>query len=50
MFPLAPVGTAEKKTQVPWNPAEPYKSLGWREIEASPRAAPKLEEYGIRQG
>ncbi len=34
MFPLAPVGTVEKKTQVPWNLAEPYESLGWRQIRA----------------
>jgi 3',5'-cyclic AMP phosphodiesterase CpdA len=35
MFPLAPVGTAEKKTQVPWNAADPYRGLGWRGIVAS---------------
>ena len=34
MFPLAPVGTTEKKTQVPWNPAKPYDHLGWRHIRA----------------
>lgn len=34
MFPLAPVGTVEKKTQVPWNVAKPYDSLGWRRIRA----------------
>jgi 3',5'-cyclic AMP phosphodiesterase CpdA len=34
MFPLAPVGTVEKKTQVPWNAATPYAGLGWRNIQA----------------
>ncbi len=34
MFPLAPVGTVEKKTQVLWNAAKPYDSLGWRSIRA----------------
>ncbi len=34
MFPLAPVGSVEKKTQVPWNAAKPYEGLGWRRIRA----------------
>ncbi|APV50021.1 serine/threonine protein phosphatase [Betaproteobacteria bacterium GR16-43] len=37
MFPLAPVGTVEKKTQVPWNAAAPYKGLGYRDVGAGPR-------------
>ena len=23
-----------KKAQIPWNPAEPYKGLGFRDVEA----------------
>ena len=34
MFPLSPLGTAEKKTQLPWNPAMPYKGLGFRDVQA----------------
>jgi 3',5'-cyclic AMP phosphodiesterase CpdA len=33
MFPLAPVGTAAQKTQVPWDPAQPFKGLGWRSVD-----------------
>jgi 3',5'-cyclic AMP phosphodiesterase CpdA len=48
-FPLAPVGTAEKKTQIPWNPAQPYKSLGWRELLVDPDGGePKIFEQAIK--
>ena len=45
MFPLAPVGTVEKKTQVPWNAAEPYKGLGYRDLEIGAQAAAKITDY-----
>lgn len=32
MFPLSPLGTAEKKTQLPWNAQQPYKGLGYRTV------------------
>jgi len=51
MFPLAPVGTMEKKTQLPWNPAQPYKGLGWRELRAdASTSAPKIWEKPLAQG
>ena len=34
MFPLSPVGTMEKKTQLPWNAATPYAGLGFRDVQA----------------
>lgn len=34
MFPLAPKGAAEKKTQLPWNAAKPYDGLGYRSVRA----------------
>ena len=34
MFPLSPKGTADKKTQLPWNPAKPYDGLGYRSVRA----------------
>jgi 3',5'-cyclic AMP phosphodiesterase CpdA len=45
MFPLAPLGTAEKKTQVPWNAATPYKGLGYRDIELRASAEPRITDY-----
>jgi len=50
MFPLAPVGTVEKKTQVPWDAAAPYKGLGYRDIEASANAAPRVTEFPAGKG
>ena len=44
MFPLAPVGTADKKTQVPWNAAAPYKGLGYRDIDWRAGAAPGITD------
>jgi len=35
MFPLSPVGTAAQKTQLPWDPAAPWKGLGWRSVGVS---------------
>lgn len=33
MFPLPPPGSQPKRAPVPWNPNEPYKGLGFREVE-----------------
>ncbi len=41
MFPLAPVGTAPQKTQLPWDESRPFKGLGWRSVAvASDRVSP----------
>lgn len=48
MFPLSPLGTAEKKTQLPWNAAAPYKGLGYRDVEAGAARAAKLTEIAVR--
>jgi hypothetical protein len=37
----------EKKTQVPWNPATPYKGLGYRDVSASSRAAYRVVELPV---
>ena len=34
IFPLPPPGSQPKRTPVLWNAAEPYKGLGFREVEA----------------
>jgi 3',5'-cyclic AMP phosphodiesterase CpdA len=48
MFPLSPVGTMEKKTQLPWNPAAPYAGLGYRRVDASARAEPRMVELPVK--
>ena len=49
MFPLSPLGTAPQKTQLPWDPAQPYKGLGFRAVQAG-NGAPRITEYPIRAG
>ncbi|MDQ0141842.1 metallophosphoesterase family protein [Cupriavidus necator] len=36
MFPLPPPGSQPQRQPVPWDAAQPYRGLGWREIEAKP--------------
>lgn len=38
MFPLPPPGSQPQRLPLPWDAAQPYRGLGWREIEA--KAAP----------
>ncbi|MDB5856373.1 MAG: putative phosphohydrolase, Icc family [Ramlibacter sp.] len=39
MFPLPAPGSQPKRTPLPWDAAQPYRGLGFREVEAQPRAA-----------
>ena len=48
MFPLAPVGAAPQKTQVPWDGAAPYKGLGWRTARVAQGAATPREMPSAR--
>jgi len=48
MFPLPAPGSAPKRAPVPWNPATPYKGLGFRDVEANARQAQyKIEEVPV---
>lgn len=38
VFPLPAPGSVPKKAPVPWDPAAPYKGLGFRSVEARPKA------------
>jgi len=45
MFPLPAPGSAPKRAPLPWDPAMPYKGLGFRDVEANVRQAQyKIEE------
>jgi len=48
MFPLSPLGTAEKKTQLPWNAKLPYKGLGYRSVRADSGGRHEAKEIPIR--
>jgi len=36
IFPLPPPGSAPKRAPLPWDPAHPYKGLGFRQIHTQP--------------
>src|SRR5437773_1418855 len=39
IFPLPVAGSQPKRTPLPWDPAQPYRGLGFREVEAETKAA-----------
>ena len=45
MFPLPPPGSVPKRVPVPWDPAAPYKGIGFREVEADVRKS----RFGITE-
>ena len=45
IFPLPVPGSQAKRAPLPWNPQEPYKGLGFREVEAEVKKA----EYVITE-
>ena len=48
IFPLPVPGSQPKRTPLPWDPAQPYRGLGWREVGAEPgRAAYAIREFPV---
>ena len=48
MFPLPVAGSQPQRTPLPWDPAHPYKGLGYRDIEAEAKNAEfKLTELPV---
>jgi len=45
IFALPPAGSQPKRTPLPWDPAQPYQGLGFRQVVAEPRKA----EYVITE-
>jgi hypothetical protein len=52
MFPLPAPGSQPNRAPLPWNPAEPYKGLGFRSVDAEIKEATyKIAEYPVvKQG
>jgi hypothetical protein len=51
MYPLPVAGSQPKRTPLPWDPAQPYKGLGYRGVEAELKDAQyKLTEYPVQKG
>jgi hypothetical protein len=49
MFPLPAPLSVPKKAPIPWDPAAPYKGLGWREVEAE-KAGLEIMEMPVKAG
>ena len=48
IFPLPAPGSQEKRTPLPWDPAQPNKGLGFREVEAELKTAEyKVTEFPV---
>ena len=45
MFPLPAPGSQPKREPVRWDPAQPYRGLGFREVEAETGG----KKYGIEE-
>jgi len=39
IFPLPAPGSAPKRMPIPWDAAQPYKGLGFREVDAEVKSA-----------
>ena len=48
MFPLPAPGSQPKRLPIPWDPATPYKGMGWRTVQTAVQPADyKLTEYPV---
>jgi 3',5'-cyclic AMP phosphodiesterase CpdA len=51
IFALPAPFSQEKRTPIDWDPAQPYRGLGWREVEARPASALyEIEEHPVVKG
>ncbi|MGE0884305.1 MAG: metallophosphoesterase [Blastocatellales bacterium] len=51
MFPLPAPGSVPKRAPVPWDPATPYKGLGFRDVEAEIKKAKyEITELPVTKG
>ena len=51
MYPLPAPGSVPRRVPIPWDPAQPYKGLGYRSVDANAkRAEYKLTEYPVMKG
>lgn len=51
MFPLPAPGAAPARTPLPWDPAHPYRGLGFRSVEAEvEQHRYAITEYPVSEG
>ena len=49
IFPLPAAGSTPKRTPIAWNPAEPYKGLGFRRVDAKLPAQYAITELPVKK-
>ncbi len=50
IFPLPAPGSQPDRTPLPWDPAQPNRGLGFREVEAEPMVAQyTIQEFGLKR-
>ncbi|MGE5616478.1 MAG: metallophosphoesterase family protein [Bacillota bacterium] len=50
MFPLPAPGSQPKRDPIKWDPSQPYRGLGFREVEAEPPAKFAISEMPVTKG
>ncbi|HTS85589.1 MAG TPA: hypothetical protein VMG61_10815, partial [Usitatibacter sp.] len=48
IFPLPAPMSQPKRDPIKWDPANPYRGLGWREVEAEKPARYDLKEIPVK--
>jgi len=48
IFPLPAPGSQPKREPLKWDPAQPYRGLGFREVERREAAAYAIEQHGLQ--
>jgi len=49
IFPLPAAGSTPKRTPIAWDPAQPYKGLGFRRVDAKPPAQYAITELPVNK-
>jgi hypothetical protein len=50
IFPLPVAGSQPRRAPLPWDPAQPYRGLGFREVQAEPPVRFALTEFPVQGG
>jgi hypothetical protein len=50
MFPLPAPGSVPKKAPIPWDPAHPFKGLGFRSVEDEKKKVAEIKEWNVIKG
>ena len=45
VFPLPAPGSQDKRTPLPWDPAQPFRGLGFREVAMAGAGVPTIAEH-----